>query len=56
MEDMIREVETIDGDSVSLQKRLNKCENEMENLEMETYVCEDVVEKEIQECKMQLGA
>ncbi|RID63442.1 hypothetical protein BRARA_E02451 [Brassica rapa] len=54
MEDMIEKVETIEGDSMMFQKRLNKCENEIENLEMDTRVCEAVVEKEIQECKMQL--
>ncbi|CAH8356818.1 unnamed protein product [Eruca vesicaria subsp. sativa] len=54
MEDMIEKVETGEGDSMTFRKRLNKCENEIENLEMETRVCETVVEKEVQECKMQL--
>ncbi|KAL0729492.1 hypothetical protein Bca4012_025585 [Brassica carinata] len=52
--DLIRKVDKIKGASITLQKRVNTCEDEIETLTMETRVCEALVEKEIRECKMQL--
>ncbi|XP_048612045.1 uncharacterized protein LOC111215928 [Brassica napus] len=54
IEDLIEKVENIEGTSATLQKGFNACENELENLALETRVCETVVEKEIGDCKMQL--
>ncbi|KAJ0230962.1 hypothetical protein HA466_0303420 [Hirschfeldia incana] len=52
--DLIEKVYNIEEASITLQKGVSTCEDEIETLAMETRVCEAVVEKEIRECKMQL--
>ncbi|XP_020866215.1 uncharacterized protein At4g04775-like [Arabidopsis lyrata subsp. lyrata] len=54
IEDLKLKVKNVEEDSISLQKSFNACESEVETLQMETRVCEAVVEKELQECKMEL--
>ncbi|XP_010436627.1 PREDICTED: uncharacterized protein At4g04775-like [Camelina sativa] len=54
IEDMKLKMNTVEEDSITLQKSFNACESEVETLQMETRVCEAVIEKEITECKMEL--
>ncbi|EOA29684.1 hypothetical protein CARUB_v10016007mg [Capsella rubella] len=54
IEDLKLKMNNVEEDSMALQKNVNACESEIESLQMETCVCEVVVEKEMQECKMEL--
>lgn len=54
IQDLIEKVDNMEGASITLQKGVNACEDEIETLTMETRVCEAFVENEVRECKMQL--
>jgi len=47
IEDLKLKMSNVEEDSITLQKGFNACESEIENLQMETQVCEAVVKKEI---------
>lgn len=47
IEDLKLKMSNVEEDSITLQKGFNACESEIENLQMETHVCEAVVKKEI---------
>lgn len=52
--DLKNKMDNVEEDSITLQKSSNACESKIETLQMETLICEVVIEKEIQECKMEL--
>lgn len=52
IEDLIENVDNLEGASITLQKGVNLFESEIDTLTMETRVCESVVEKEVGELKM----
>ncbi|KAL1192073.1 hypothetical protein V5N11_029971 [Cardamine amara subsp. amara] len=54
IEDLKLKMDNVEEDSITLQKSFNAWESEIKTLQMETRVCEAVVEKEIQECKIEL--
>ncbi|XP_010446234.1 PREDICTED: uncharacterized protein At4g04775-like [Camelina sativa] len=54
IEDMKLKMNNVEENSITLQKSVNACESEVGTLQMETRVCEVVIEKEITECKMEL--
>jgi len=54
IEDLIEKVNNLEGTSITIQKSFNVCESEIDNLMMETRVCEAVVEKEVAEIKIKL--
>lgn len=53
IQDLIEKVDNLEGTSITMQKSFNVCESEIENLTMETRVCEAVIEKEVAELKIQ---
>ncbi|XP_020871428.1 uncharacterized protein At4g04775-like [Arabidopsis lyrata subsp. lyrata] len=53
IQDLIEKVDNLEGTSITMQKSFNACESEIENLTMETRVCEAVIEKEVAELKIQ---
>ncbi|KAG2314319.1 hypothetical protein Bca52824_017441 [Brassica carinata] len=54
IEELIEKVDNIEETSMTLQKGFNVHENEIDNLAQETRVCVAMVNKEIEECKMQI--
>ncbi|KAL9840738.1 putative transcription factor GRF family [Arabidopsis thaliana] len=47
IEDLKLKMSNVEEDSITLQKGFNACESEIENLQMETHICEAVLKKEI---------
>ncbi|XP_010506945.1 PREDICTED: uncharacterized protein At4g04775-like [Camelina sativa] len=54
IEDLKLKMDNVEEDSITFQKSVNACETKVGTLQMETRVCETMVEKEIRECKMEL--